>query len=93
MTSLLKYRIPFRDKNNANHKNNHLKFLFMKKLLLYCLFFQIIVPVIAQNKITTVKSSAINGLLVKTANGMVEGTLAKRGIRSFKGIPFAAPPC
>jgi len=29
---------------------------------------------------------------VKTANGMLEGTLEKTGIRSFKGIPFAAPP-
>ncbi|WP_409932539.1 carboxylesterase/lipase family protein [Xanthocytophaga flavus] len=29
---------------------------------------------------------------VKTANGLVEGTTEKSGIRSFKGIPFAAPP-
>ncbi|MBD0288419.1 MAG: carboxylesterase family protein, partial [Flavisolibacter sp.] len=28
----------------------------------------------------------------KTANGIIEGTLEKSGIRSFKGIPFAAPP-
>jgi len=28
----------------------------------------------------------------KTANGIVEGTLEKSGIRSFKGIPFGAPP-
>ncbi len=31
-------------------------------------------------------------LHVKTANGTLEGTLEKTGIRSFKGIPFAAPP-
>ncbi|MBD0333243.1 MAG: carboxylesterase family protein, partial [Chitinophagaceae bacterium] len=31
-------------------------------------------------------------LQVKTRNGIVEGTLEKSGIRSFKGIPFAAPP-
>ncbi len=31
-------------------------------------------------------------LQIKTANGIVEGTLEKSGIRSFKGIPFAAPP-
>jgi para-nitrobenzyl esterase len=64
----------------------------MKKLFFYCLFFQIIVPVIAQNKKSTVKSSPSNGLLVKTANGLVEGIREKSGIRSFKGIPFAAPP-
>lgn len=29
---------------------------------------------------------------VKTANGLVEGTIETSGIRSFKGIPFAQPP-
>jgi para-nitrobenzyl esterase len=29
---------------------------------------------------------------VKTANGTLEGVTEKSGIRSFKGIPFAAPP-
>jgi para-nitrobenzyl esterase len=48
--------------------------------------------VIAQNKKTIVKSSSSNSLVVKTANGLVEGILEKSGIRSFKGIPFAAPP-
>lgn len=28
----------------------------------------------------------------KTANGVVEGTSTKSGIRVFRGIPFAAPP-
>src|SRR3954471_20269990 len=31
-------------------------------------------------------------LQVKTANGTLEGTQEKTGIRSFKGVPFAAPP-
>src|SRR5215470_4291411 len=29
---------------------------------------------------------------VKTADGVVEGTLESSGIRTFKGIPFASPP-
>jgi len=29
---------------------------------------------------------------VKTANGTLAGTIEKSGIRSFKGVPFAAPP-
>lgn len=35
---------------------------------------------------------AKNKLLVQTANGLVEGVMEPTGIRSFKGIPFAAPP-
>lgn len=31
-------------------------------------------------------------LQVKLVHGMVEGVLEKSGVRSFKGIPFAAPP-
>src|ERR1700744_288963 len=34
-----------------------------------------------------------NNLRAKTSNGIVEGTYnSATGIRSFKGIPFAAPP-
>ncbi len=66
----------------------------MKKLLLLPFFaMQFIVPAFAQNK----KQPAANASKsstpeVKTANGMLTGTVEKTGIRSFKGIPFAAPP-
>ena len=29
---------------------------------------------------------------VKTANGIVQGTIGPSGIRAFKGIPYASPP-
>ncbi len=32
------------------------------------------------------------GLIIETKNGKVEGQLEQTGVRSFKGIPFAAPP-
>lgn len=33
-----------------------------------------------------------NDLQVRTANGLVEGVRESSGIRSFKGLPYAAPP-
>ena len=60
----------------------------MKKLIfLTLLFVQIAEYTSAQNN--THLSSAT---LIKTTNGMVDGTVEASGVRSFKGIPFAAPP-
>lgn len=58
----------------------------MKNILLAA-FVALSVPLFAQEKQTVAAE-----LQVTTANGAVEGTLEKTGIRSFKGIPFAAPP-
>ncbi|OLY93488.1 para-nitrobenzyl esterase [Cnuella takakiae] len=56
----------------------------MKKLFSLTLFsFLFIAPIMAQSNKT---------LQVKTANGVVEGSLEQSGIRAFKGVPFAAPP-
>ena len=60
----------------------------MKKLLLLTLLFiQIAEYTSAQNSTETSSTT-----LIKTENGIVEGTIEKSGVRSFKGIPFAAPP-
>lgn len=37
-------------------------------------------------------SSQSSALIITTVNGKVEGAVEKDGVRSFKGIPFAAPP-
>ena len=37
-------------------------------------------------------SAQMNSLQIRTVNGTVEGVLEPTGVRSFKGVPFAAPP-
>ncbi|MCW3082241.1 carboxylesterase family protein [Segetibacter sp.] len=59
----------------------------MKKLLFLPLFaIQLTQISVAQS--TSRSSSPV----VKTVNGLVEGTVEQSGVFSFKGIPFAAPP-
>ena len=64
-------------------------FFYMKTLFAILMLAVLQIPAgMAQTKAKT--SSASNQ--VKTAHGMLDGTTEKSGIRSFKGIPFAAPP-
>jgi para-nitrobenzyl esterase len=66
----------------------------MKKIVLNIfLIIQFTLPAMAQvEKSTSVNPSKKTDKQVKTANGIIEGTLEKSGIYSFKGIPFAAAP-
>lgn len=61
----------------------------MKKLLFFSfLSLHFMAPAMAQSAL----NAAARNPQVKTASGILEGVLEKSGIRSFKGIPFAAPP-
>ncbi|HYH16409.1 MAG TPA: carboxylesterase family protein [Flavisolibacter sp.] len=65
----------------------------MKRFLLLALSLPLALPQLAQSKAQTTKAEMISKeLQVETANGVVEGVQEKNGIRSFKGIPYAAPP-
>lgn len=64
----------------------------MKKLLLSFFALQLFCIAMAQTNKQAVTATGNFALQVKTGNGIVEGTLEKSGVRSFKGIPFAAPP-
>ncbi|WP_202910523.1 carboxylesterase/lipase family protein [Hymenobacter sediminis] len=64
----------------------------MKTLLLLSLLtVSALPPAVAQTSASTTTNSQA-GPQVKTANGVLEGLVTANGIRTFKGVPFAAPP-
>ncbi len=60
----------------------------LMKSLILLLFIATQLMAVAQSK----KESSRKDHPIKTANGLVAGVTEKSGIRSFKGIPFAASP-
>ncbi|KAA3439524.1 carboxylesterase/lipase family protein [Rufibacter hautae] len=65
----------------------------LNKIFLLLLLAVLVAPTVgAQTKSKASGASTSSANQVKTANGLVEGTREKSGIRSFKGVPFAAPP-
>lgn len=64
---------------------------FLKTLLVFVLLgLQLLPEANAQKKSKSADLFAANQ--AQTVNGLVEGTLEESGIRTFKGVPFAAPP-
>ena len=61
----------------------------MKYLFLFSLTLGYMLYAAAQNAKGSSKQTFNQ---VRTANGVVEGVLEQSGVRSFKGVPFAAPP-
>jgi para-nitrobenzyl esterase len=61
----------------------YLKLLLMNKLALI---------ILCLTGLAVSSAAQMNGLQVKTVNGMLEGVLENSGVRSFKGVAFAAPP-
>ncbi|HMI63686.1 MAG TPA: carboxylesterase family protein, partial [Puia sp.] len=55
----------------------------MRKLVLF---------ILGLTGLATTSYAQMTALQIKTSNGIVEGVLEKSGVRSFKGVPFAAPP-
>jgi len=51
-----------------------------------------LLPALAGPTIVLAQPAPASGLQVTTVNGIVQGTLEKSGVRSFKGIPYGAPP-
>jgi para-nitrobenzyl esterase len=51
-----------------------------------------LLPALAGPTTIVLAQSTSTALQVTTKHGIVEGTLEKSGVRSFKGIPYAAPP-
>lgn len=64
-----------------------------RRFVLSVLALSMLFPAFAQQKKQAFSAAGGKGdIQVKTANGNLEGKLEKSGVRSFKGIPFAAPP-
>ncbi|QMU31458.1 carboxylesterase/lipase family protein [Adhaeribacter radiodurans] len=62
----------------------------MVKKFVFC--FLVTLPLLSFTYAQSKSNTGLSANQAKTANGLVEGTQEKSGIRVFKGLPFAAPP-
>ena len=64
----------------------------MEKRNAFRLLASMLLPAVAIGPMAVAQTAASAGLQVKTTHGIIEGVVDKSGVRSFKGIPYAAPP-
>jgi para-nitrobenzyl esterase len=66
----------------------------MEKRIAFRRLALLLLPALATGPMTgaLAQTAAPAGPQVKTTHGIVEGVIEKSGVRSFKGIPYAAPP-
>ena len=71
---------------------NAVAFWSVRQTLALRRLFPWLLPALAGPTIAFAQPAASSALQVTTVNGIVQGTLEKSGVRSFKGIPYGAPP-
>jgi para-nitrobenzyl esterase len=64
----------------------------MKKRIAFRRLATLLLPALAMGPMAAAQSASSAGPQVKTIHGIIAGVTGKSGVRSFKGIPYAAPP-
>ena len=64
----------------------------MEKRIAFRRLALLLLPALAIGPMAAAQSAGSAGPQVRTIHGTIEGVIEKSGVRSFKGIPYAAPP-